>query len=403
LNPIDKLIGEKCDEEYAGSLGVLIKVIKDHKRLLCTLNKNCEEDCGRLRDNNSGTKCCKSLCSCCDDPDCCPSCRVTLVELLEDFRRVNYSRHLLFAFQKDLACLLETIMNFYGNRECRQPCLPKCDELFRNIMYLVKLCLKTDCHCNSNDKAPVCKGCKPEPALYPIVAIIFLALYFGNQLQKYVELYCCCCSDKDINSPCEEQKMRAVSVCFKDRDFDASPSHVSNGDLVALTVRCIKISDQCNELFGTTDVIVTGVYHNTENERSVTGTFTSVVNDNNKCVGQLFGSAVVTLGHDAAKGLLSGMLLELKKKDPCTTYRNPYNDAQPGMQVIFSLLDKINQEKMFEVVGDGLGGLATRLLHHNNSRPQAFLSYKDHSKKYKKCGGCDLTEDNSNPLSFFNV
>src|SRR4051794_31886937 len=52
VEAVDKLLGQVCDEEYAGSLGALIKVLKQHKRLLCSLNKNCNNDCGRSHKND---------------------------------------------------------------------------------------------------------------------------------------------------------------------------------------------------------------------------------------------------------------------------------------------------------------------------------------------------------------
>lgn len=381
VEAIDKLVGLTYDEEYAGSLGALTKVLKQHKRLLCSLNRKCEEDSGQS--HNDEKKCCLSLCSCFEDEDCCTSCAVTLIDLLDDFKRLNDSRNLISAFHKDLTRLLEAIFHYYGQKGCKQPCLPQCNEMFKYIMYLVKLCLG-DLTCkHKNKKLGVCKVCKPDPNIYPIVVVIFLSLYFGNKLQKYVELYCCCCVNKGQGS-CTQSNCENISVSFTKNKF--SGLKLSDGQISG-TIKCVEIFDSFNECQGIADVTVTGSCGSTDEKHTFTGSAAGVVKNQKGCIsGTIFGSVIGTFSHSEcyASGILCGVLVELKPKDPCDIARNPYIDAQTGILAIFKLLDKINIEKMIEVLGDGVGSIGKRLLHHNQEKQiECHNSLKDHSKKYR--------------------
>lgn len=423
VEAVDKLIGQVCDEEYAGSLGALIKILKQHKRLLCSLNKNCDDDCNRYRKykdcdeqykdyyEEKEKKCCLSLCSCCEDDDCCPSCRVTLVDLLDDFKRLSDSRHLISAFHKDLTHLFEAIFHYYGHKGCKQPCLPQCDEMFKYIMYLIKLCLGENC-CKQKGKKPIlCKVCKPDPNIYPIVIVIFLALYFGNKIQKYVELYCCCCVNKG-NGSCSKSNCQNISVSFtknKFSNFKISDCQISG------TIKCVEIFDSFNECQGITDITVTGTYGPTDEKNTFTGSAAGVVRDDKGCVsGTIFGSVIGTFpdcDHHSesrpepyASGILCGIIVELKPNDPCTTVRNPYTDAQPGILSIFKLLDKINIEKMIGILGDGVGGIGKRLFNQKKEiqHIECYNPYKDHSKKYRsERKSCDSHDDDNSKFSGF--
>jgi hypothetical protein len=245
VEAIDKLIGQPCDDQYGGSLGALVAVLKQHKRLLCTLDKECEDDDGDKK------KCCLTLCNCFEDDDCCPSCKVTLLDLLDDFKKMQESHNLVFAFHKDLTYLLEAIFHYYGKKTEKQPCLPQCDEMFKYIMYLVKLCLVDKC-CKREKKECVCKVCKPDPKTYPIVVVIFLSLYFGNKLQKYVELYCCCCVNKGLGN-CDKGNCETISVSFCKNKFDDK----NHGDGVVGQIKCVELFNACNECIGHTDLSVT--------------------------------------------------------------------------------------------------------------------------------------------------
>jgi hypothetical protein len=409
VEAVDKLLGQVCDEENGGSLGVLIKVLKEHKRLLCSLNRSCDNDCGRShKDNDDGDKdmyeeeekkCNLSLCDCCEDEDCCPSCKVTLVDLLDDFKRLNDSRNLVYAFQKDLTFLLESIFHYYGRKGHRQPCLPQCDEMFRYIMYLIKLCIGEGCCKKAGKKPSVCKVCKPDPNVYPIVIVIFLSLYFGNKLQKYVELYCSCCFNKGQGS-CTKSNCENISVSFTKNQFCGLK--VSDGQISG-TIKSVEIFDSCNECQGVADIAITGTCGSTDDKHTFTGSAAGVVkNEKGLISGTIFGSAIGTFSYSEchASGILCGIVVELKQKDPCTTVRNPYTDAQPGILSIFRLLDKINIEKMIEVLGDGVAGLGKRLLRNDDRPVECQNSYKDHSKKYRKHKSCETHRDNSKLSAF---
>lgn len=417
IEALDKLIGRVADEEHAGSLGVLIKVLKQHKRLLCSLRKNCREDHSRREDGSfddsfidnfdggffDRNECCLSLCSCCDDEECCPSCRVTLIDLLVDFKRLNDSRHLLFAFHKDLTCLLEAIFNYYGNKGCcSEPCLPRCDEMFRYVMYLIKLCLGEKCckrddeHREEERRARVCKACKPDPHIFPIVIVIFLSLYFGDRLRKYVELYCCCCINRGSAS-CSKSNHEDISVSFNKKDFTfkLNEDHSLSG-----IIRNVEIFDAFNECRGRVDVTVAGTHGFTDDKNTFTSSASGVVKDRKDCIiGTIFGSVIGTFcdSDHYASGILCGTVVELKQRDNCFSGRNPYDDIQHGILVIIRLLDKINIEKMIEVLGDGIGGLGKRLLHHRKDQDkfvEHYNPYRDHSKKYRKeRRGCDVRDD----------
>ena len=387
VEAVDKLLGQVCDEEHAGSLGALIKVLKQHNKLLCSLNKKCDDD------SDSEKKCCLSL-SYDDDSDCCSSCTVTLVDLLDDFKRLNDSRNLIFAFHKDLTYLLESIFNYYGRKACQQPCLPQCDEMFKYIMYLTKLSLGDNC-CKYKGKATtgVCKVCKPDANIYPIVIVIFLSLYFGNKLQKYVELYCCCCVNKGQGS-CGKSNCENISVSFTKNKF--SGLKICDGQISG-TIKCVELFDSSNECKGIADITVTGTCGSSDEKHTFTGSAAGIVKNEKGCIsGTLFGSVIGTFSHSEcyASGILCGITVELKQKDPCKTVRNPYTDAQPGIIQIFKLLEKINIEKMIEILGDGIAGLGKRLLHQKQDKYQAhecYNAYKDHSKKYRNNDrkGCD--------------
>lgn len=390
VEAVDKLLGQVADEEYAGSLGALVKVLKQHKRLLCSLNKNCKNEM-----ENDEKNCCLSLCDCCEDQDCCPSCPVTLVDLLDDFKRLNDSRNLIFAFHKDLTQLLEAVFHYYGKNCCKQPCLPQCDEMFRYIMYLVKLCLGDKGCKQPSKKSNVCKVCKPDPNIYPIVLVIFLALYFGNKIQNYVQLYCCCCVNKGQGS-CTKSNCDNVSVSFTNNRF--SGLKACDGQISG-TIKCVEIFDSCNECQGVADITVTGTYGNNDDKHTFTGSAAGVVKNTKGCIcGTIFGSVIGTFSNSEchASGILCGIVVELKIKDSCATVRNAYNDAQPGMLAIFKLLDKINVEKMIEILGDGVSGLGKRLLHNQDKDKyvDCHNGLKDHSKRYRKDKG-DLYDDNS--------
>ena len=384
VEAIDKLIGQVCDDQYGGSLGALVKVLKQHKQLLCTLNKECEDDCDYKYENDK--KCCLSLCNCFDDDECCPSCRPTLLDLLDDFKRMHDSHNLIFTFHKDLTFLLEAIFHYYCKKGEKQPCLPQCDEMFRYIMYLVKLCLSEKCCKRDKKEECVCKVCKPDPKTYPIVILIFLSLYFGNKLQKYVELYCCCCVNKGLGT-CEKGQCETVSVSFCKNKFD----DVKNcSDCVCGVIKCVEIFDSCNECIGHTDLTVTGTTCSNDDKHTFTANASGVVKHKDCIVGTVTGTVFGTLCDCHATGILTGFLIELKAKDPCKTARNPYNDAQKGILAIFRLLDKINIEKMLEILGDNMGSLTKRLLVSSKDKfeEDCHVQYKDHSKKYKCVKKC---------------
>lgn len=399
VEAIDRLIGKACDEEHSGSLGALIKVLKQHKRLLCSLNKNCDKDCGCSQKNDCQShcdddkKCCLSLCSCNDDDDCCPSCRVTLVDLLDDFKRLCDSRNMVFAFHKDLTFLLETIFNYYSRKACKQPCLPQCNEMFRNIMYLIKLCLG-DKQCKQKKNLGVCKVCKPDPNIYPIVIVIFLSLYFGKKLQKYVELYCCCCIGNGQSS-CGKSNCDNISISFTKNEF--SDLNVCDSQISG-TIKCIEIFDNSNTSRGIADITITGSHDCRDDRDTFTGSASGVVRDDKGSIcGTIFGSAIGTFSHSecCASGILCGMLVELKLKDPCAVARNPYIDAQPGIISIFKFLDKVNVDKMIEVLGDGVTGIGKRLLgQQKNQTIDCYIPCKDHSKKYRNEKGVCGHDDN---------
>jgi len=365
VDAVDKLLGQVCDEEHSGSLGALIKVLKQHKRLLCSLNKNCDDDCGRSKNDNyiyeEEKKCCLSLCSCNDDEDCCPSCKITLIDLLDDFKRLNDSRNLVSTFHKNLTELLEAIFHYYGHKGCKQPCLPQCNEMFKYIMYLIKLCLGDNCCKNKGKKPAVCKVCKPDSNIYPIVIVIFLSLYFGNKLQKYVELYCCCCINNGQSS-CAKSNCENISISFTKNKVSGLKIYESQ---ISGTIKSVEIFDSFNECKGIADITVTGTCGFSDEKHTFTGSAAGVVRDEKGCIcGTVFGSIIGTFSHSEsnASGILCGIVVELKLKDPCSMARNPYIDAQSGILSIFKLLDKINVEKMIEILGDGVSGIGKRLL-----------------------------------------
>jgi len=273
--------------------------------------------------------------------------------------------------------------NLFLVKGCKQPCLPQCDEMFRYIMYLIKLCLG-EYACKYKGKKPqICKVCKPDPNIYPIVLVIFLSLYFGNQIQKYVELYCCCCANKGQSS-CGKSNCENISNSFTKNRFSCikvADSQISG------TIKSVEIFDSCNECQGIADITVTGTCGSTDEKHTFTGSASGVVkNEKGSICGTIFGSVIGTFSHSEAyaSGILCGIFVELKPKDPCNTVRNPYNDAQPGILLIFKLLDKINIEKMIEILGDGVGGLGKRLLNQQaDKQVELCCFYKDHSKKYR--------------------
>jgi len=173
-----------------------------------------------------------------------------------------------------------------------------------------------------------------------------------------------------------------------------------NEGQISGTIKCVEIFDSFNECQGVADITVTGTCGSSDEKHTFTGSAAGIVKNQKGCItGTIFGSVIGTFSHSEchASGILCGILVELKPKDPCTTVRNPYNDAQKGMLAIFKLLDKINVEKMIEVLGDGVGGLGKRLLQKQYKKIEECChnSYKDHSKKYRTDKGSELHDDNS--------
>ena len=392
VDSIDKLLGETKDTGYSGkplgSLENLIKVLKDHKRLLKSLNNNNSES-----DNK---KCCLSLCTCCDDDDCYTNCRPTLLDLINDFKKLNESRGLIFAFQKDITELIGNIFKYYGRKTCILPSLPDYGEMFTYIMYLIKLCFGNKC-CK-NQKSLACKACRPDPTIYPIVIVIFLALYFSNELQQYVQLYCCCCGKGD--GACGKSNCENISVSFCKNKFSGL---TSTGSQISGIIKCVEIFDLYNRLQGVADISVTcSTGHNNGDDDDIdeddydgynekntfTGSAAGIVkNKDDYICGTVFGSVVGTYcptDHHAS-GILCGLLVELRTQDPHEAPYNPYCDSQAGLLQLFSLLDKINMEKMLEIFGDNFGGYGKRLSQKPVIvPPPQKQNYKDYSKKYRK-------------------
>jgi hypothetical protein len=309
------------------------------------------------------------------------------------------------AFHDDLFNLFDQIFRYYSKLACH-PCLPECDEMFRNIMYLVKHCLG-DKYCKCSDKKRgVCKVCKPDPEIYPIVIIVFLSLYFGNILHRYVELYCCCCVNRGQNS-CADSKTDNITVSFTDNKF--SGLTLCEGTVNG-TIKCVEIFNAYNNLTGFVDVSVAGTYGSSDDcKHTFTGSASGVVKNESGCVvGTIFGSVIGTFARSEchASGILCGILVELKAKDPCCVGRNPYADMQNGLLHILEILGTAGVKNMLEILGDGVGALAKRVLHTKVNKVDDCCEskcFKDHSKKYhcepKKCG---LGYNNSKFGGFLN-
>lgn len=402
VEAVDRLLGRVADEENAGSLGAVIRVLKQHKRVLCSLNRNCDDDCASRSRNrcdrrhnddcsdDESTNCCLSLCSCCDDEDCCPSCRVSLSDLLDDFRRLQDSRQLLFTLQKDLGCLLSALLGYYYNNDNgRHTCLPQCDEMFRHVMYLVKLCLGDSACRRGGRNNAACKTCRPDPQVYPIVVVLFLALYFGGDLKCYVEMFCCCCTNGNKNY--SRNNCSSVSFEFCDRTLSGT---VANGMLTGV-VADVDVSSNCSSLRGCVDLYVNGPVGTDCHGNTYSGTATGVVrNRKHTVVGTVYGVVLGTYktnGDVSVEGLFNGTYVELKN-DPCDSVRNPYTDAQNGLLVLFDVLDRVSAERALEVIGDGVTSLGRRLLrndvHVENDAKCCKAVLKDHSKKYRNTSGC---------------
>ena len=378
---INNLVGKNCDDDHNdGSLGELVNVLKQHNRLMCGLDKNCRERlCKDKRKKLEGDEkpVSQTVCGkCCDDEDCCQSCRVTLVDLLEDLKRINESRLTVSTFHKDLVNLVETCICYYNNY-CSQPCLPQCDEMYKNIMYLIKLCVE-DCGCKE-EKDKNCCGCKPDSEVYPIVMIIYLSLFTSGNLSKYVELYCLCCEDGDDQAT--KPKCETFSVAFCDK-------HVNNfckkNETVSGTICDVEIPGLCKDAH--VNVNFQGVTVSCNDATTVTSSGYGVLKDSKgRAFGTVYGTVIGTLkscGDDEKlTGIFSGTVIEFKNEDPCDVVRNPYVDAQTGLQTLFNLINDINVQNMIEILGGSIGSLGRRVL-HNQKNVQNERIFRDHSKKY---------------------
>jgi len=391
---IDRLIGVPCDGDIGtGSLSAIVRILRQHRRLLCSIDKFCCYDTepfsrargfnefGNKHDGHDGkgghgcNDCGKGghivgdknkffgrLCSAFDyDIECCPRCPPTLGELLEDIKIINDSRQLVTNFQKDMVNLLNAIFCFYAARAgCLRPCLPDCREMFRYIMYFVRLCVR-DCGCDATKKC-ICKACRPEPALYPVAVLIFLALYFGDALHKYVEIFLCCCTGNNKGSHADALQ-RNISVSFHKNVIN---NFKVCDDQLTGTLRNVDIFDSCNNLLGCADLTLTGSTKINDEKHTFTANVAGVVGDKDLNVnGAIYGLVVGNYcindnGCAVSTGILCGTLVELSPKEPCTTIRNPYNDAECGLCGMVQILEKLNVEKMFEIVGDNFGAYGRR-------------------------------------------
>jgi len=154
------------------------------------------------------------------------------------------------------------------------------------------------------------------------------------------------------------------------------------------TICKVKIRNMCCEYLGTSDISFIGTDTTVCNNSTMfTANANGVVkNDHGEIVATIFG--VVNGTYETScqtpvcSGILTGYFVYFKNECCVAKFRNPYIDSQPGTLAIFKLLDKINLERMIEILGDGIGGLGKRLL-NNKEQCVSGSQFRDHSKKYR--------------------